>query len=265
MIIFRPHRETLAEAMGEAKEFESVAAMKNYIVQLFTTRWGRRLFEAEDIVIEGDAVRDDRNGWKDTRYVCIKRMGDDDYILIEAMREQEAADTPSDPPAKKKRLFISQPMRGKTVEEITAARGKAVRTAKKFLGENVEVINSIRPDAESRHPLDCLADSLRLLATADVAFFAEGWNRARGCMIEHQCATEYGIIALDDLRFVRQPSEYRLDTLALKAAIHNIETRPAGAIFVPRGEEGDPGIIGYDEAAKRLREMVKRREQRDEG
>ena len=64
---------------------------------------------------------------------------------------------------------------------------------------------------------------------------------------------------------VEQPSEYRLDTLALKAAIHNIETRPAGAIFVPRDEDGIPGIIGYDEAAKRLREMVKRGEQRNEG
>ena len=165
----------------------------------------------------------------------------------------------------KKRLFISQPMRGKTIEEIMVARENAVEIAKRFIREDVEVINSIIPDADCLPPLECLAECLKLMATADVAFFAEGWDRARGCMIEHLCASEYGLIVLDDPRFVVQPSEQWLDTLALKAAIHNIETRPAGAIFVLHNKEGDPGIIGYDEAAKRLREMVKRREQRNEG
>jgi len=31
------------------------------------------------------------------------------------------------------------------------------------------------------------------LSTADVAYFAEGWDEARGCKIEHECAVEYGI------------------------------------------------------------------------
>lgn len=27
----------------------------------------------------------------------------------------------------------------------------------------------------------------------DVAYFAEGWQEARGCKIEHECAVQYGI------------------------------------------------------------------------
>lgn len=41
-----------------------------------------------------------------------------------------------------KKLFISQPMNGKTDEEIKAERAKAVEEAEKMLGEKVEVIDS---------------------------------------------------------------------------------------------------------------------------
>nr|DAR17720.1 MAG TPA: hypothetical protein [Caudoviricetes sp.] len=41
-----------------------------------------------------------------------------------------------------KKLFISQPMRGKTDEEILSVREKAIRSAEKQIGEPVEVIDS---------------------------------------------------------------------------------------------------------------------------
>ena len=41
-----------------------------------------------------------------------------------------------------KKLFISQPMRGKTEEEILVAREKAIAKAKKLVGEPIEVIDS---------------------------------------------------------------------------------------------------------------------------
>ena len=40
-----------------------------------------------------------------------------------------------------KKLFISQPMRGKTDEEIFAERANAIQGAQEFLGEDVEVID----------------------------------------------------------------------------------------------------------------------------
>lgn len=93
-----------------------------------------------------------------------------------------------------KRLFISQPMKGKTNEEILAVREKAIESAKRELGEEVEVIDSFFKDApHDAKPLWFLGKSLELLSTADVAYFAKGWGTARGCIIENKCAHEYGI------------------------------------------------------------------------
>lgn len=47
-----------------------------------------------------------------------------------------------------KKLFISQPMRGKTEEEILAVRAKAIQSAERELGEEVKVIDSIEGGAE---------------------------------------------------------------------------------------------------------------------
>lgn len=93
-----------------------------------------------------------------------------------------------------KKLFISQPMKGKTNEEIKAERENAIASVEGALGEDVEVIDSFFEDApHDANPLWFLGKSLQLLSTADIAYFAKGWEDARGCKIEHQCADEYGI------------------------------------------------------------------------
>lgn len=103
-----------------------------------------------------------------------------------------------------KKLFISQPMNGKTDEEILAVREKAIESAERNIGEPVEVIDSfIREDAPEgvTAGLWYLAKSLELLAAADVAYFAKGWETARGCRIENTCAIEYGIdFVIEDYR-----------------------------------------------------------------
>jgi hypothetical protein len=98
-----------------------------------------------------------------------------------------------------KKLFISQLMRGKTDEEILAERKKAIESAERNLGEPVEVIDSFFQNAPAdARPLWFLGKSLELLSTADIAYFAKGWEDARGCRIENQCAIEYGIEVIED-------------------------------------------------------------------
>lgn len=93
-----------------------------------------------------------------------------------------------------KKLFISQPMKGKSDEEILKEREKAIQKAKEVCGEEVEVIDSFFQVAPAdAKPLWFLGKSLELLSTADIAYFAPGWNEARGCKIEHECAVQYGI------------------------------------------------------------------------
>lgn len=100
-----------------------------------------------------------------------------------------------------KKLFISQPMRGKTDEEILSMRERAIASAKDYLGEDVEVIDSFFQNAPAdARPLWFLGKSLELLSTADVAYFAKGWEDARGCRIENTCAIEYGIDVIEDYR-----------------------------------------------------------------
>lgn len=98
-----------------------------------------------------------------------------------------------------KKLFISQPMKDKTDDEILKEREKAIADARKYLGEDVEVIDSFFKDApHDARPLWFLSKSLELLSTADVAYFAKGWDGARGCRIEHNCAVAYDIDIIEN-------------------------------------------------------------------
>ena len=92
------------------------------------------------------------------------------------------------------KLFISQPMKDKTNEEIKAERELLINKAKERYGDNIEVIDSFFEDApHDASPLWFLGKSLELLSTADVAYFAKDWGKYRGCKIENTCAIEYCI------------------------------------------------------------------------
>lgn len=118
--------------------------------------------------------------------------------------KEPAADEPDAPKLPTVRLFISQPMRGKTDEQIEREREKLIEIAEAvYFGRGeVEVIDSffkggIDVPADAKAPLYYLGKSLELLATADVAIFAKGWREARGCRIEHECADGYGVARIE--------------------------------------------------------------------
>lgn len=88
------------------------------------------------------------------------------------------------------KVFISQPMRGKTDEYIRKEREHLVKVAKD-LYDDAEIIDSYFADYDSA--LGYLSKSIAKLAEADVAIFAADWAKARGCRIEHEIALEYGV------------------------------------------------------------------------
>lgn len=97
------------------------------------------------------------------------------------------------------KLFISQPMRGKTDEEILKERERAIEKVKSQVGEKVEVIDSFFQSAPvNAKPLWFLGKSLELMSDADVAYFVKGWEDFRGCKIENICAREYGIEVIEE-------------------------------------------------------------------
>ena len=85
------------------------------------------------------------------------------------------------------KLFISQPMKGKTDEQILKERDIAIQEVKELVGDDdVEIIDSFFKDApHDARPLWYLGKSLEFLSTADVAYFAKDWDKYRGCKIEH--------------------------------------------------------------------------------
>ena len=96
-----------------------------------------------------------------------------------------------------KKLFISQPMNGLTVEEILKVREEIKNKAEKTIGEQLELINSFIEDYPEENiksiPIWYLGKSIHFLSQADIAYFGSNWRNARGCKIEHEIANAYGI------------------------------------------------------------------------
>lgn len=92
-----------------------------------------------------------------------------------------------------KKIFISQPMRGKSDEEILAERENVIAAVKTTIDDEVVVLDTFITDHRTRTPLQCLAKSIEMLSDADIAIFIGGWEHTRGCQIEHKCCVDYGI------------------------------------------------------------------------
>lgn len=99
------------------------------------------------------------------------------------------------------KAMLSQPMNGKTNEEIIATREKAIAALKE---KGYEVVNTLftdewysREKMEERGvvqiPLCFLAKSLENMSLCHAAYFCKGWENARGCKIEHEAAKAYGL------------------------------------------------------------------------
>lgn len=89
------------------------------------------------------------------------------------------------------KVFISQPMNGKTNEQIREEREELVKTLS-CCNEVIDSVIAESPKDADSAPLFYLSKSIELLGQADVVYFMPGWDKARGCMIEHAIAFMYG-------------------------------------------------------------------------
>jgi len=100
-----------------------------------------------------------------------------------------------------KKAMLSQPMAGKTDDEIVAARNRAIEELEK---RGYEIVNTLFTDEwyskenmEQRGvvqiPLCFLAKSLENMSLCHTVYFCKGWEKARGCRVEHDAAVAYGL------------------------------------------------------------------------
>lgn len=99
------------------------------------------------------------------------------------------------------KAMLSQPMGGKTDEEIAATRAKAIAVLE---GQGYEIVNTLFTDewygkekmkerGVIQIPLCFLAKSLENMSLCHAVYFCQGWENARGCRIEHEAAKAYGL------------------------------------------------------------------------
>ena len=99
------------------------------------------------------------------------------------------------------KAMLSQPMAGKTDEEIIATRERAIKALSE---KGYEIVNTLFTDdwyskeqMEKRGvvqiPLCFLAKSLENMSLCPAPYFCKGWEKARGCKIEHDAAVAYGL------------------------------------------------------------------------
>jgi hypothetical protein len=94
-----------------------------------------------------------------------------------------------------KKVFISQPMKGKTKDEILANRSEAMDRLKSAIGE-FELIDTYFADFDGSR-LQFLGKSIgEGLALADVALFIGDWENFDGCRCEQFIAAQYKIPCL---------------------------------------------------------------------
>ena len=100
-----------------------------------------------------------------------------------------------------KKAMLSQPMAGKTEKEIVETRERAIAALKE---RGYEIVNTLFTDewysdeamkerGVVQIPLCFLAKSLENMSLCHAAYFCVGWEKARGCRIEHEAAKAYGL------------------------------------------------------------------------
>lgn len=87
------------------------------------------------------------------------------------------------------KIMISQPMKGKTEEQIRTERENVI---KELEAQGHEIIDTVFDFGPEKNPIHYLAKSIETMAEVDCVVFMQGWNQARGCRVEYQIALEYG-------------------------------------------------------------------------
>ena len=102
------------------------------------------------------------------------------------------------------KAMLSQPMAGKTDEEIIATREKAIKALE---ARGYEIVNTLftdewynRENMEKRGVVQItlcfLAKSLENMSLCHAVYFCKGWEQARGCRLEHDAAVAYGLTVI---------------------------------------------------------------------
>lgn len=91
------------------------------------------------------------------------------------------------------KIMICQPMNSKTNEQIREEREHVVKALENMHIEVIDTVFDFEVQNVKNEPVYYLGLSIEEMSNADAVLFMNGWNEARGCLIEHAVANSYGI------------------------------------------------------------------------
>lgn len=99
------------------------------------------------------------------------------------------------------KAMLSQPMAGKSEEEIVSTRNRAISELEAMGFDVVNTLftdewysqDSMKKRGVENVPLCFFAKSIEAMSQCNAAYFCKGWENARGCSLEHEVAKAYGV------------------------------------------------------------------------
>jgi effector-binding domain-containing protein len=92
------------------------------------------------------------------------------------------------------KVMISQPMYGKTEKQIREERAELIKKIEAEGDTYIDTIFTGEAPKDTDAAIYYLAKSIEKLAEADKVIFMQGWDKARGCIVEHEVALSYGLL-----------------------------------------------------------------------
>lgn len=87
-------------------------------------------------------------------------------------------------------MYLSGPITGLDAEKVK----RNFRLVEDTLPGNPEIFNPLKNGLPNNAPReDHLRKDIEALMSSDLVVFLKGWEKSRGCLLEHHIATELGI------------------------------------------------------------------------
>lgn len=94
------------------------------------------------------------------------------------------------------KVMISQPMKGKKESQIRLERQKVIKKLEDLGWQVIDTIFTDEAPKSCNTAIYYLSKSIEEISKVDAVMFMNGWEKARGCRIEHDICLQYETLTM---------------------------------------------------------------------